>query len=489
MSEKSDMLSEVFVSDKDSSAAVSRLVKAGAARKLGPRLYTKNKNDPEAAIVNRNLWPIAGLLMPGAVVSHRTALEFKPAPDGSVFLSGDYPRQIQLPGIILRQVVGPEPIEDDLRYMGSLFISSRPRAFLENLLPSRRGGKSAKTIDRKEVEIRLAEILQVEGEESLNRLRDRARAVAKQLGFDDQFRTLDSLVGALLGTRKATLTAPAARAYAAGEPYDPNRLPVFQALFASLRARSWPNLPDKAATAPAFHNAAFFDAYFSNYIEGTDFPVDEALRIVFENEIPADRPADAHDVLATFRLAASMDEMRIRPQDFDAFLSVLKRRHGVVLERRPDKLPGKFKTRNNQAGSTLFVSHELVKGTLRKGFQIYQALDEPFAQALFMMFLVAEVHPFMDGNGRMARLMMNAELIAQGQTRIIIPAVYRNEYVSSLKLLTNLGDPDAFLRVMKFAQEFVSRIDFSGIQEARTALEAHNAFRDPTESVKLTMPE
>jgi Fic family protein len=30
--------------------------------------------------------------------------------------------------------------------------------------------------------------------------------------------------------------------------------------------------------------------------------------------------------------------------------------------------------------------------------------------------LVAEVHPFVDGNGRTARIMMNAELVSVGQT-------------------------------------------------------------------------
>ena len=41
----------------------------------------------------------------------------------------------------------------------------------------------------------------------------------------------------------------------------------------------------------------FFESYFSNFIEGTEFEVDEALAIVFEGRIPKDRPADAHDVL------------------------------------------------------------------------------------------------------------------------------------------------------------------------------------------------
>jgi len=32
------------------------------------------------------------------------------------------------------------------------------------------------------------------------------------------------------------------------------------------------------------------------------------------------------------------------------------------------------------------------------------------ARALLAMFIVSEVHPFIDGNGRLARLVMNAEL-------------------------------------------------------------------------------
>jgi hypothetical protein len=191
-------------------------------------------------------------------------------------------------------------------------------------------------------------LLRIGGEEGLNRLRDDARAIALGLGLAPQFRMLDGLIAALLRPRPATLTAPAARAYAAGEPYDPARLPVFEALFAALREAAAPNRPDSAATPPAFYNAAFFDAYFSNYIEGTDFPVDQAIRIVFEREIPADRPADAHDVLGTYRMVASREEMRRLPRDFEDFLALLRRRRAAIIEGRPDKLPGQFKVEDNQ---------------------------------------------------------------------------------------------------------------------------------------------
>ncbi len=66
----------------------------------------------------------------------------------------------------------------------------------------------------------------------------------------------------------------------------------------------------------------------------------------------------------------------------------------------------------NQFGTLIFVAPEDVHGTLAEGFRIYQRLSEPLHRAIFMMFLVSEVHPFADGNGRVARIMMNAELLA-----------------------------------------------------------------------------
>ena len=49
-----------------------------------------------------------------------------------------------------------------------------------------------------------------------------------------------------------------------------------------------------------------------------------------------------------------------------------------------------------------------------------------------MMFVVSEVHPFADGNGRSARVAMNAELVPANLHRMIIPTVLRNDYTSAL---------------------------------------------------------
>ena len=167
-------------------------------------------------------------------------------------------------------------------------------------------------------------------------------------------------------------------------------------------------------------------------------------------------------------------------------------RHQAILEGRPEKHPGQFKTTINRAGSTIFVQPELVKGTLLKGFEIYQTLREPFHRAVYMMFFIAEVHPFLDGNGRLARVMMNAELIAASETRMIIPTIYRNNYLVALKTLSQSGKPAPLFRTLDFAQKYTVAMDWSNYESSQKLLEQTHAFIDPhvadLEGIRLILP-
>ena len=152
------------------------------------------------------------------------------------------------------------------------------------------------------------------------------------------------------------------------------------------------------------------------------------------------------------------------------------------MEAREDKAPGVFKERENRAGNTVFVAPELVEGTLERGFDFLQALDDPFQRAVYMMVLVSEVHPFADGNGRIARIMMNAELVASDQERIIIPTAYRTDYLGALKAFSQNGRTDPLIRMLEVAQSYTHRIDWSTMDSARADLAATNAFDDGSDA-------
>jgi fido (protein-threonine AMPylation protein) len=135
---------------------------------------------------------------------------------------------------------------------------------------------------------------------------------------------------------------------------------------------------------------------------------------------------------------------------------------------------------------------DLVNGTLRKGLEIYRALEYSFHRAVYMMFLVSEVHPFADGNGRVPRIIMNAELVSVEDQKIIIPIVYRNNYLAALKTLTNDHRSIPLIRTLDFGQKFTQSIDWSDYDLAREQLESCNAFMDPNEAdrqgIRLRLP-
>ena len=81
----------------------------------------------------------------------------------------------------------------------------------------------------------------------------------------------------------------------------------------------------------------------------------------------------------------------------------------------------------------------------------------------------------------------NAEFAAGGEERIIIPTVYRDNYLSGLRALSRTGNAQPLIRVLGFTQAYTQAIDWSDLDGARRILEQTNAFSDG-ENVRLVMP-
>ena len=243
-------------------------------------------------------------------------------------------------------------------------------------------------------------------------------------------------------------------------------------------------------TGRAAINQAFFEAYFSNFIEGTEFAVDEASAIVFDGVIPANRPADAHDVLGTFRLVSDADRDEAPAEERRSLsrcpAATPSHHHG----RPAGKGPGCVQGPAQQGRCTIFVAPEDVHGTLLEGFRIYQRLTEPLHRAIFMMFLVSEVHPFADGNGRVARVMMNAELAAAQPGPCFDPDEFIARTMSRPcgRSARTLGPREPIIKTLVFAQRYVDAVAGQSKWPARCSREQMPSIRPEQGATKMKLP-
>jgi hypothetical protein len=483
---------EVVFTTRESSDAWQRAIARGEARRIGRGVVTTNRSATLAKVVRRNWSRIAAHFAPGATVVDRSFFDGGPASDGTIVLdvgpSGSRrTRPIEIPGLRIVTRVGPGPIAGDVPFTDGLHFSGQTRAYLDNLRPARARGGRRRTLPRHELEERLARMLTTSGEAALGHLRDEARSIAPLLDAEREAAELDRIIGSLFGTKDAPLHSRAGRAMRDGNAFDDRRIELFALLQQVLLAQ--PPVQRLARSSDDPELFAFYESYFSNYIEGTRFTVDEAKEIVFDGVVPSRRPDDAHDIRGTYELIYPPQDDTRQPRSSDELVELLQQRHAILLAGRPDKQPGEFKEANNQAGAAVFVDWKLVRGTFREGFRFYLGLPEGLSRAIFIMFFIAEVHPFADGNGRIARVFMNTELTADGQQRIIIPTGYRQNYLNALSGITHNSHAAGLIRMLDFAHRYSTAIDWSTHDRAERSLRATGAFDEDPAAARIRLPE
>lgn len=488
----------MFFSDAASGATMSRAVKDGRIRRLARGLYSADLRTEPAKLIARNRWRIVARLVPDALIADRSAAEGG-LPDVGVLtiVSNKRKADLVLPGLVVSPRMGADALDDDLNWAEGLRLTSDARTLVDNLAVSRgRGGRPARTLSRSDVDDWVARTAQRRPDGWLTTLRVRALAVCEVLGVPERQATVADVIGVATGTREARAGAGhLLAAKSAGLEYDPDRVARFDELATYLRAiepgaEVPPELPAPAGEEQT--SLPFFESYFSNFIEGTEFSVEEAERIVASGEIPDERPEDAHDILGTFEAVREPQLRAAIPGTVDELLEFLQRRHQLVMGGRPDKRPGQFKERPNQAGSYSFVAPALVEGTLAQGFHRLADLPPGLARAAFHLFLISEVHPYDDGNGRVARAAMCAELTAVGQARLVIPIVFRNEYLTALRSLSREARCDVYIRTLAYAWRWTAAMPWHDRATVEGSLVATNALLDSTDAerrrVRLEIP-
>lgn len=63
-------------------------------------------------------------------------------------------------------------------------------------------------------------------------------------------------------------------------------------------------------------------------------------------------------------------------------------------------------------------------------------------------FFFVYIHPYMDGNGRMGRFVLNAMLASGGYNWTVVPVERRKEYMKALEKASVEGDISEFAKVI-----------------------------------------
>lgn len=463
-------------------AHLSRLARRGAAQRLAPGLYAVGAVLPPENVVTLHRHAIVGLVWPGAVLRGRSALSGGEPMDGVVYIAHPEPPRkspLALPGVTVVPEVGPAALPGDMPLPHGIALAGQARTLVENIdiqgrPPRSRAGTEA-------VEDHIDTLASRGGAGKIQRLLSELDVIAGSFDHRQVTAVRERLV-AVLGTVAGPARSERLTARLAGAPYDAHIIERLEDVLGAVTARA-PLPRVTGGTGKRWAWLAFFEAYFSNFIEGTEFGVDEARRIAVNGWVPSARPADAHDVAATYRLTSDPADCCETPRSSDELLDILRRRHAVLMAARADNRPGVFKDVPNFAGGYRFVEPDLVVGTLRRGFDRMASTIDPMSRAVAMMALITECHPFDDGNGRVARLMANAELSTAGQVRTVIPTSFRNNYLASLSAISNgHGDGQSLHAVLDFAQQWVSRIDWSTFESADEEVRLTHGYLDPVDA-------
>lgn len=77
-----------------------------------------------------------------------------------------------------------------------------------------------------------------------------------------------------------------------------------------------------------------------------------------------------------------------------------------------------------------------------------QSVLHPIELAAMAHKRLVDIHPFIDGNGRIARLLMNLILVNTGYGVVSIPPIWRNDYINALSASRTLNHMEPFSKLI-----------------------------------------
>ncbi len=236
------------------------------------------------------------------------------------------------------------------------------------------------------------------------------------------------------------------------------------------------------------------EALLSSQIEGTQSSFSDLL--LHEENLAPGVPLEDVEEVSNYVAAMNHGLKRLREDNFPLSLRLIREMHKVLLEkgRGSDKTPGKFRRSQNWLGGTRPGNARFVPPPPNQVADCMSNLekflhDQPQRTPVLIKAALAHVqfetiHPFLDGNGRLGRLLITLILCAEGA--ISEPLLYlslffkqhRQEYYDRLDAVRLKGDWLGWLRF------FLEGVEQTAQQAADTAGRILTLFEEDRRKVE-----
>ena len=202
------------------------------------------------------------------------------------------------------------------------------------------------------------------------------------------------------------------------------------------------------------------EAVLSSQIEGTQSSLSDLL--LFESDAAPGVPVQDVQEVSNYVAALTYGLARLR-SGFPLSLRLMREIHGVLLAegRGSDKTPGEFRRSQNWIGGTRPGNAAFVPPPPERVMECMGDLEKflhddrpdlpPLVKAGLVHVQFETIHPFLDGNGRLGRLLITFLLCASGALRepILYLSLYfkthRRMYYDLLMRVRETGDWETWL--------------------------------------------
>ncbi len=221
----------------------------------------------------------------------------------------------------------------------------------------------------------------------------------------------------------------------------PKKFAVFNKISA-LRERYYKIATGKEALIALISEAEVAEqVYNSNAIENSTLTLEETEKVLLQ--IDLDRFISEREMFETKNLARVVSYTEKRAKEQELTLDVILALHKMLIANIRDDIAGRFRMHEEyvRVGSHIAPASKEILTRLEKMLAEYHASShENIIRRIARLHLIFEhTHPFVDGNGRIGRVLNNYVLIREGFVPINIKYIDRSKYYEAFKEFDEKG--------------------------------------------------